>query len=271
MRKNMLVIVAVIVSIATCSQTGGSRTARGSTAAFETKQSVFFADGSLDEYTTSEWDKDYTRVNSQARYSASGAMIEQVEFSYNEDSNELLTKLTRDVERRLKNRVVYRFNPQGRLYQESLVDNKGKIVSTYEYGYDGQGNRTSRVIKNRSGDKLAETAYTYDGQNRMATSETRDFAESTISSTKYTYDAQGNLIKQEVVGGDGKVTSVISSVWQDGREIRNEMTSADGKVQLRVTNEYGDNGELVRKTIENFQGESKQVMQYEYTFRAVRG
>jgi hypothetical protein len=48
------------------------------------------------------------------------------------------------------------------------------------------------------------------------------------------------------------------------------MVSADGRVQMRVTNEYDKDGALIKKTIENFQGESKQIMQYEYTFRAVR-
>jgi hypothetical protein len=39
---------------------------------------------------------------------------------------------------------------------------------------------------------------------------------------------------------------------------------------MRTTNEYGRNGELTKKTIENFQGDSKQFIQYEYVFRAAR-
>jgi hypothetical protein len=144
------------------------------------------------------------------------------------------------------------------------------VVSTYEYAYDSRGNRTSRIIKNRAGDKLAETVYTFDNQGRMTTSQTRDFMESAISSTRYSYDGQGNLIKQEVLNNDGRATAVINAVWQDGNEVRNEMVSADGKVQMRVTNEYDKDGALVKKTIENFQGESKQVMQYEYVIRPVR-
>jgi hypothetical protein len=271
MRKINLLLVALIVSMATCSQAGGKKTVRGGDReALQIKQSVFFSDGTLDEYTTSQWDSSFSHVDNEARYSASGAMLEQVEFAYNDDKGFITTKITRDVESRLKNRVVYQYNPQGYLFRESLVDNKGKVVSTYEYAYDNRGNRISRIIKNRAGDKLAETVYTFDNQGRMTTSQTRDFMESAISSTRYSYDVQGNLVKQEVLNNDGRATAVINAVWQDGNEVRNEMVSADGKVQMRVTNEYGNNGELVKKTIENFQGESKQIMQYEYTFRPVR-
>jgi hypothetical protein len=272
MRKINLLLVALIVSMATCSQAGGRRTQAkgGDREALEVKQSVFFADGSLDEYTTSQWDSAYTHVDNQARFSASGAMLEQVEFAYNDDKGYITTKITRDVESRLKNRVVYQYNPQGYLFRESLVDNKGKVVSTYEYTYDNRGNRVSRIIKNRGGDKLAETVYTFDNQGRMIKSETRDLMESAISSTEYQYDPQGNLVRQVVLNNDGKPTSTINAVWQGGQEIRNEMVSADGKLQMRVTNEYGENGELVKKTIENFQGDSKQIMEYEYTFRPAR-
>ena len=273
MRKIVLFVVAFVFSMATCSQTAGTRqtgSSGGSRVPFEVKQSIYFADGSLDEYTESTWNASYSQVDNQARFSASGAMLEQMEFSYNEDKGFLSTKITRDVESRLKNRVVYQYNPQGQLWRESLVDNKGRVVSTYEFAYDNRGNRTSRIIKNRAGDKLAETTYTYNAQGDMTNSATRDYAENTISSTDYTYDGQRNLIAQVVKGSDGKVTTNIRAVWQDGREVRNEMTGADGSMQLRITNEYGQDGELLKKTIENFQGESKQVMQYDYIFRARR-
>ncbi|MDR2718241.1 MAG: hypothetical protein LBB89_09285 [Treponema sp.] len=271
MKKINLLLVALVVSMATCSQAGGKKTQTkgGDREAYEVKQSVLFADGSLDEYTASTWDSSYSHVDNQARYSASGAMLEQVEFAYNDDKGYVTTKITRDVESRLKNRTVYQYNPQGFLFRESLVDNKGKVVTTYEYSYDNKGNRTNRIIRNRAGDKLAETVYTFNNQGKMTSSQTKD-GESAISSTQYTYDVQGNLVKQVVLNNDGKPTSVINAVWQEGREVKNEMLSADGLVQMRVTNEYGDNGELVKKTIENFQGDSKQIMQYEYTFRPVR-
>jgi hypothetical protein len=265
MRKAVLFVVALIFSIATCSQSGGR-----AREAHEIKQSIFFADGSLDEYKTTEWNSAYTRVDNEARYSASGAMLEQFEYAYNEDKGLKTTRITRDVESRLKNRIVYQYNPQDKLWRESIVDNKGKVVSTNEYGYDNMGNQISKVLKNRQGARLAETVYTYDAGGKMITSETRDAGDNKISSTKYTYDSQGNKTGEQVFNGEGKLTSVSSSVWRSGLEIRNEIASPDGIVQMRITNDYGKDGELTKKTIENFQGSSKQVIQYEYVFRPRR-
>jgi len=264
MRKAILFGVALVFSIATCSQTGNRREA------FKIKESVFFSDGSLDEYMTTEWDSGYTRVDNEIRYSASGAMLEQVEYAYNEDKGYMTTKITRDVESRLKGRTVYQYNNQGQLFRESIVDNKGKVSSTYEYAYDGRGNKISRIMKNRTGNKLSETTYTYDSSGKMLTSETKDAGDKKISATKYTYDSQGNQIKQEVTNAEGRITSVTSSVFQAGREVKYEQASSDGSVQIRITNEYGRDGELTKKTTENFQGDSKQFTSYEYFFRAAR-
>jgi hypothetical protein len=125
-------------------------------------------------------------------------------------------------------------------------------------------------MKNRQGAKLAETTYTYDTSGKMLTSETKDAGDKVISSTKYSYDSQGNKTGEQVFNSEGKITSVTSLVWQQGYETRNEIKSPDGSVQMRVTNEYGKDGELTKKTIENFQGSSKQFIQYEYVFRPRR-
>jgi len=264
MRKAILFGVALVFSIATCSQTGNRREW------FKIKESVLFSDGSLDEYTTTEWDSGYTRIDNEIRYSASGAMLEQVEYAYNEDKGYKTTRIVRDVESRLKNRNVYQYNNQGQLFRDSLVDNKGKVSSTREYAYDAKGNQISMILKNRTGNKLAETTYTYDSSGKMLTSETKDAADKKISATKYTYDREGNCVNQQTTNPEGRVTSVINSVFQAGREVKYEQVSPDGSVLIRITNEYGRDGELTKKTTENFQGESKQFTQYEYYFRAAR-
>ena len=268
MQKVILFMVAIVVSIATCSQTAGTRQAGRD--AFETRQSVFFEDGTLDEFTTSDWNASYTHINNQTRFSASGAMLEQVEFSYHEDRGYLQTRITRDVESRLRNRVVFQYNSQGLLWRESLVDNRGRVVTTYEFDYDSRGNRTSRIIRNRAGDLLAETSFTFNAQNRLTSSETRDSGGALISSTRFQYDPQGNLIAQQVTNGEGAVTSNIRSVWQNGLEMRNETRGARDDLHMRVTNDYGQDGELVRRVIENIQGASTQIMRFEYVFRTAR-
>lgn len=264
MRKAIFIAAALFLSIGTCSQTAARRAGE---VPFEVKRSVLFEDGKLDEYVVTEWNSSYTYVENERRYSASGAMLEQIQFSYNDDKGWITTKITRDVEERLRNRVTYQYNPQGKLWRENLIDNKGKVVSTYEFAYDGNGHCISRIIKDRTGNKLAETVYTVDSAGRKLASETRDFSENAISSTKFSYDGSGLLVREEVVNAEGRITSSTVYIWQDGNEVSNVMRSADNSPIMSITSEYGTRGELVRKTIDNIQGASKQIIQYDYTFR----
>jgi YD repeat-containing protein len=230
-----------------------------------TKEKVLFADGTLDEYVAMEYDPSFTNMVNQSRHSASGALLETVEFAYQDESGWLTTKLTRDMEDRLRARVVYQYNSQGWLWRETLTNNAGKAVSSYEYGYDARGNRISRIVNNGAGVKLAETRYTFNDGGLITASETSDGAGRKINSTENEYDSRGNLTSQKIYNANGELTTVISAVWTEGREVRNEQQGADGTVQIRVTNEYGPNGILTRKTVENLQGESTQIFEYEYT------
>ena len=276
MRRIILFVVALVFSMATCSQSR-SAPAGQQIVPLEKKQSVFFGDdNTLDEYTLSNWSKDLPRIDNTKRYSASETMLEQVEFKYYMQTNtrgdykdELSTKIYRDVEERMQNRITYKYTSEGYLKSETLQNGKGILLSNLEYTYDRNGNRISRVISGRGGAKQAETVYTFDTQGKMLTSQTNDVGGNPVSTTRYSYDRDGKLVGQQVLDNEGKVTSVTTAVWREGREI-SETKGPDGIVQMRITNEYGVNGELVKKTIENFQGESKQITVYEYELRSIR-
>jgi YD repeat-containing protein len=249
------------------SRTGAAGRARAGQVPVETKEAVLFADGSLDEYTTMDYDPTFTNMINQNRYSASGALLEKVEFAYHDEQGWLTTKLTRDVEDRLKTRIVYEYDGQGQLRKETLTNKAGKAVSAYEYTYDDRGNRVSRSILNAAGGKLAETVYTVNNAGMVLSSETRDGSGKKINSTENQYDSGGNLTGQKVYNASGELSSSISAVWSEGRELENQQMGADGTVQMRVTSEYGSSGELLRKKVENIQGESTQLVEYEYVFK----
>jgi hypothetical protein len=281
MKKITISLSIVVMLLVSCgsgpksnSTTGGSKSGAAPAPGqipVEVKESVLFNDGSLDEYKTFEYDPDYEKRMNEARYSASDAMLEQVEFAYAEEQGYLTRKITRDVENRLKNTVVYVYNSDGSLKTEALTNNKGKAVSSYEYKYDEKGNRISRVMNTGLNQKIAETTYVHNDKGDIVSSETRDATgKKVISSTKNTFDSDGHKIKEEVTNSAGQITSIVNIVWQNGLEMKREQTQPDGTVQLRETNEYGPNGELVRKVIENFQGESRQITQYEYAFKPGR-
>lgn len=280
MTKYAIILCVVALFFASCASTQTDTGASSPAAASSTqipvkiKETVLFADGSLDEYTTSQYDNAFENVQKETRYSASGAVLEWVEFEYGEDHGLLTTKftLTSDVgsERRLQNRVVFQYNNDDYLWRETLVNRSGKAVFSYEYGYDNNGKMVKRIINESGNVKIAETVYTLDDKGRQMASETHDGSGRKINSTESRYDSNGHLINQTVFDENGMPHTVINAVWENGLEISSEQTGADGSVQLRITNEYGNSGELVKRVIENIQGNFVQIVQYEYAYKPAR-
>jgi hypothetical protein len=236
----------------------------------EKKSLIKFADGSLDEYIESEYDSSDVMLLFQNRFTASGTLVEQIEYTYHEEKHYLTAKMTKDDENKLKNRIVYQYNDRDKLAIETIVNKAGKAVSANEYGYNGENQVISRSIKNGAGAKLAETFYTYNSNGLITSSETKDANGRKISASESQYDANGDLVSQKFYNSAGNVTRTVSLVWENGLEVKNEQKSASGDIQMRITNVYGETGELLRKTVENIQGGSVQVMEYEYTFRPAR-
>ena len=268
MRRILFFTVAMFFSMATCSQTVSRQLSTGRNA-FEVRQSFFFEDGrTLDEVMTTSWDPSYTFITEQALRSASNALLERVEFSYSEGRNLLLTKTTRDVESRLRNSVAFTYNPQGLVIRESLRDNRNREMSSYVFGYDNRGNLVSRILNNRTGSPMVETTFVYDN-NRRVRSETRDMGGNLISATAFRYDTQGNLVGEDVSNSDRVITSRVAAEWRNGFEVERSTVGSDGVVRLLERNEY-DDGLLRTKTIENRQGQSTQVIRFEYDIPVAR-
>ena len=237
----------------------------------EKRAVIKFPDGTIDEFTISEYDPSDITLLGQKRFSASESLMDQIEYTYDEDKNVLTNKMTKDDENRLKSRVVYVHDESsGRLMRETVVNKAGKAVSTNEYTYNPSGSVASRAILNGNNIKLAETFYTYEG-DLLVSSRTQAEDGRPISSSTNEYDRDGNLINQVLYNATGSVTRRIATRWQNGQEIETTQTTADGRPQLKITNEYGAAGELLRKTVENYQGESTQVIEFEYEFRPDHG
>jgi uncharacterized protein YkuJ len=285
MRVLTVLLVAIVVALSSCAssapdvvydaQPQTTQPAKPKAAAdgqipVEKKSLIKFADGSLDEYIESEYDPSDVMLLFQNRFTASGSLVEQVEYTYHEEKYYLTAKMTKDDENKLKNRIVYQYNDRDLLAIETIVNKAGKAVSSNEYGYNGEGHVISRSIKNGAGAKLAETVYTYNGNGLITSSETKDANGRKISASESQYDADGNLVNQKFYNSAGNVTRTVNIAWENGMEVKNEQRSASGDVQMRITNVYGETGELLKKTVENIQGGSVQVMEFEYTFRPAR-
>lgn len=280
MRIFVAYLCAFILVFASCaSGPGGAAGASGNTHVsgggntgqipVEIKSKVLFADGALDEYTESEYDDSLQNLQKQRRFSASGTLLEQIEYAYPEGKNTVLRKTTRDADNQLKNQVDYQYNDRDLLVSEILTNKDGKPVSSYSYSYDEKGNRAKRVFNNASGIKMAETAYSYDNKGNMTAAETFSGAGQKINSTQCQYDNAGHMTDQKILNANGQLTSSTVATWHGDNEIKVEQSGSDGSAQMRITNEFGSNGELLKRTIEDLRGKTTQILAYEYTFKPV--
>jgi YD repeat-containing protein len=247
-------------------QSSGVPGSRANTADVPVQKAAFtkFANGSMDEYTLYSYDQNDVLLLSQSRHSASGALVESIEYSY--QNGRLVQKLIKDEQGRARSQIRYQYNDQGLLSAELLTDRSGRTLSSYEYRYDADGNQTLRIINNAAGRRLAETSYSY-RNGLLVSSETQDASGRKTRSSEFTYDAQGRRISEQVFDAAGVVVRIVNYRWQGGLETKMERTTATGLVQQQQTNEYGSRGELIRKTIEDIQSQSKRIIEFEYTFR----
>lgn len=230
----------------------------------ETKSVVKFADGTVDEYTVSVWDNSLMFLQSQTRYSASGAVLEKTEFTY--ENGRLAGKTIKDREDKVSARRSYTYTPAGLLSMENVFDGNGKQVSGYEYVYDAQNNKVAWIVKDANNSKVAETRYIYKN-GKVQSAELFDATGKKNGSSVYEYDAEGNLTVVSFYNGLGSLLRKELSYWDHGLLLKEERTSAGGQVLQRTSYEYGPNKEIRRKTIEDLQGKSKQTIEYEYAIR----
>jgi hypothetical protein len=232
----------------------------------EIKATVWFADGSLDESIIS--DRDQTgSIIAQSRVTASGTVVERTEFVYQENKPQY--KSVKDGDGKLVSRRTYAYTPSGALAGESIEDGAGKRLSSFEYAYDAADHRTKWSVKDSGGTVLAETVYTYtDGKIQNA--ELRDGIGRKTGSSTYEYDADGRLVKQTFFDVNGSVLRIETTAWKDGKIASEERKTAGNTVQQRTSNEYGNDGELLKKIVEDFVGKSKLITTYEYVIREER-
>ncbi len=229
----------------------------------ETKSSTFFADGSLDEYRVSEYGAD-GRLALQARFTASGAPVDRVEFAY--EGGRLASKTTFDAEGKPMSKRSFFYDAEGRVLAERLSDAAGKPLSAFEYAYDPAGHRVSWLVKDAKDSVVASTSYAFkDGRIRSA--ELKDAAGRKTGSSVYEYDADGRLSKLVIYDSKGQVMRLETTAWDGGRIVKEERTTAGGAVLQRTSYQYGKDGETTRKLVEDLAGKTSLSTTYEYSFK----
>ncbi|HOJ98034.1 MAG TPA: hypothetical protein PLW34_00550 [Termitinemataceae bacterium] len=234
------------------------------TVPLEKKVITRFANGSVDEYSVSEYDEKLQFLRNQKKFSASGSLLEQAEYAYN--GNRLVSKTIKDGEGKILSVRNYGYDAKGQVVQEILLDGNGKQLSAFEYGYDGAGNKIRWKILDGNNSLVAETLYIYDG-SVLRNAELRDGTGKKTGASFYEYTPEGALKSITYYNAGGAVTRIERFTYMNNQLVKEERTTAGGQILQIVSYEYGSHGEVLKKTVDDRQARSQQIFEYEYVYR----
>jgi len=272
------ILAGSAVLFASCASTGGApapaapqKVATTRTVAVKTpvlvKESSFYADGLLDEYTIYKYDDSKTRLLEKATYEASRPdPLERVVSEWKD--GRLAVDTAFDADGKMKLRREYAYDAAGRLANERVLDAKAQPQSSSAYLYDGKGAKVEWRAFDGSGLLRAVTRYSPGRIDLL------DAAGKAAGAIVVESGADGRPLKRSYLAADGSLQKIElysyaggSAAGGAGEPGALETRRADGSLASRTTYSYGALGELVSSRTEDGAGAARESRRYEYSIR----
>ncbi len=232
------------------------------------KETAFYADGLVDEYSIYKYDAENRLLLEKAVYDA--ARPEPVErYSYEYAAGRLAAELSYDAEGKPRQRREYAYDASGRLASERVLDAKGLPLSSSAYAYDAAGRRVEWRALDGSGLLRALTAYAYEG-DRLVLVEMKDAASRRTGSIRLEYGPAGLPARKSYLAADGSLQKYEAMAYEGGRLASLELRRADGSLASRSAYAYGPLGELLSRSDFDGSGALKARLAVEYLVREDR-
>lgn len=229
------------------------------------KETSFYADGLVDEYSVSKYDQGFKLLAEKAVFDASRAEpIERLvsEYTAGRQSAETLY----DADGKVKLRREFDFDMAGRVLAERLLDPKGQLQSSSAYTYDASGNRLEWKALDGKGLVKAVTYYVYD-KTRLVRIDMKDAAGRATGSIVLEYGADGLLARKSFLGPDGALQKYEAMLNKDGRVETLELRRVDGSLAAKSVFAYGPLGQVLALSEYDGAGALKGRRAYEYAIR----
>lgn len=230
-----------------------------------TKESAFFADGQLDQYTVTEWSPDLLRTLSLKTFDASRPdPVERIVYEY--EGSALRAKTVLDAEGKVQYREEYAVDGRGLVTEERLLDPKGQVQSLSRYAYNEKGEKVEWRLFDGSGVLKTVTYYVY-AEGLLVEVRVTEGSGATIASSRLEYDAQGRLVKRSYLGQGGALERSELYRYEGGFLAEYNALRADGSVEQRVVYEAGTEGAPAVATVYDGRGRVRLLKKFEYAFR----
>ncbi len=193
-----------------------------------------------------------------------GKFVSRSSYRYDEHGQKIET-LTTDHEGNSNcQRHRYRYNDEGRIVEECLLDENGAVATRYTFAYDGAGNVTERCHADRQG-RFSGTINRYDEHNKLLTTQWYSSDDLRCGRTDYEYD-DGRLVQESMTNGrlqpdEQTLLSEPNGVVQQVRYrysyehtvyCHRHRYYADGHLQETTEVHYDEQGNPVQQTLRRY-------------------
>ncbi|MEI6874594.1 MAG: hypothetical protein WCL50_05620, partial [Spirochaetota bacterium] len=235
------------------------------------KETVFYPDGLVDEYTLFSYDPTMQKLLSRASYDPSRVdPVEKVLSEYGA-SGKLAAEVTYGSDGSLKSRREVAWsedkNYPDLLLSERGLDAKNQVQYSSTYEYDKAGHRSAWRAFDAKGALKATTTYTYDAKGRLLLIELRNGANVGTGSIKVEYSADGNSEKRSYLAADGSLQKFEVTLQKDGKASRFEIHRADGSLAEVSDYTLGPLGERLATATTDGAGKVREKKSAEYAVR----
>lgn len=207
-----------------------------------TKESSFFSDGVLDEYTELTYEEEGTNIISEELYTDENELIEKRNFIY--ENGFLAKEEVYDSSENLQSYYVYKYDDDGNLIAELMYDNEDELQLKSTYEYDTTGKRVKWSIYSGDEALFSYTEYSWEGDKNSKTESFTPAGELDVY-FEYEFDPEGNRVKGTEYEANGDVLEFRTYEYENGNLVEEIVYRANGSVKRKVRYTNDDRGNPV--------------------------
>lgn len=228
------------------------------------KETVSFADGLIDKTIAYTYDEGYVKLLSTvSRKPSAKNALESTSYEYLGETVASKSAFGPDGTRASK--YEYLYGSHGELVKETVLDAKGIVQSVSEWTWDN-GRKSNWRVLTGAGLIQARTEYFYD-VGRLAVARLLDGSGNEKGRIEYVYAEGGALVQVKYFTAAGSPDGRIDYALKDGTVAQESVYRADGRLERRLSFAYGPDGALIKKTLADSAGKTREITTYEYAYR----
>ncbi len=228
------------------------------------KETVSFADGLVEKVITYTYDEGYKKLLSTvSRKPNAKNPLESASFEY---SGELVSsKSAFGPDGNRISKCDYLYGTDGELVKETILDGKGLVQSVSEWVWDN-GRKSAWRVLTGSGLIQAKTEYFYE-VDQLAGARLFDGSGNAKGRIDYIYNDDDALVQVKYFTAGGSPDGRIDFVVKDGLVTQESVYRADGRLERRLSFEYGTDGALIKKSLADSAGRTREITAFEHAYR----